>query len=554
MKLHVKNFRGMKSAHIELDSVTIIGGKNAAGKSSIAMALQVALSGEPLPIAGLRKSDAGLLVMAGTGKGSIELIASEEDRRTIEYPQAKVSTKGNPPGASTFALGLQDLTRMSAKEAAPILSKYLKTDPTHDEVIRAIKDLNLKDVAENYAETIWNSIRDNGWDGAHQLQQSSGARLKGQWQGITSENYGSAKAPQWRPQHWETGLESFSVETLEAEVIQCREFVEAAVASSAVSNERRAELTALASKLDAAKKALFDSKTAEEVARQKQSDERERGRTLRRPGHPERTAQCPHCDQPIVVGSAGALSKPKPVDAEADAAAAAALETHTAELLELTKTLDAASSARASAAAALKAASDASAALANLPTSTTTAAELDAAREELTRAERRLAAFRAKREADSIHAAIVASAQVTEVIAPGGLRLTALRAGVDGFNATIAELAEIAGWSPAVLETDLSFTYNGRSLPMLSESERFRVSTLVRFAMARHDTSEALIVDAADILDGTGRNGLIALAIGIKIPVLVCLTINRDKLPSAKRLGDGARVYWLTDATSDVVE
>ena len=51
-----------------------------------------------------------------------------------------------------------------------------------------------------------------GWEGAYVQTKETGARLKGQWQGVTGQNYGGEKAKNFIPLDWEPELAGASEE------------------------------------------------------------------------------------------------------------------------------------------------------------------------------------------------------------------------------------------------------------------------------------------------------------------------------------------------------
>ena len=74
MKLKIRNFRGIESAEIDVGSISLIAGANAAGKTSVAQAFGILLTGEPIPIPGMKIKDA-LVYCAKVGLDAIELPA-----------------------------------------------------------------------------------------------------------------------------------------------------------------------------------------------------------------------------------------------------------------------------------------------------------------------------------------------------------------------------------------------------------------------------------------------------------------------------------------------
>lgn len=543
MRAKITNFRGIKRAELALGPLTLIAGPNASGKTSIALALAAAASGQPIPVKGMRKADAGMLVHSGAGKGDVEL-EREGGRVAVAYPRATVESEGKPPSATPYALGLADLTALEPKEAAAVLLQYLKAMPTKDDLAAALAAAKL--TPEQLA-SIWQNTQDLGWDGAHDAAKQRGATLKGQWQGATGEQYGTAKAERWLPRGWETGLEGASEESLTAALTQAHEFREAAVAASAVTADRRDRLVAEAATRATHEEALAKATEEHAAATAAWTEERKILTALPMPASQAKTLACPHCKQPVIL-AAGALEKPLPFDAAAEKARGEARSAQQVKVLAAQARGEKAKAAITTATDSLRRATDAGKQLADLPeVDPTTAAQLEQAREAVKRDETRLASFRAKRTADTLHAQILQQIEIVQTLAATGLRLKKLRAAVRAFNETLSELSTAARWGRVELADDLSVVYDGKPLLLLSASECFRVTVTIRFAMAQLDESAIIVVDAADILDKPGRNGLMRVAAGRGVPVVVCMTMQPDQLPPSS---ERCRVYWLESGTA----
>src|SRR6185369_632365 len=154
-------------------------------------------------------------------------------------------------------------------------------------------------------------------------------------------------------------------------------------------------------------------------------------------------------------------------------------------------------------------------------------------RTELATHEIKLKAFTQKHEADRLHGSITNTAELMAKIAPEGIRGDVLTRALKGFNASMEKFCTAAGWRPVALEPDFMPTYGGTIYLLLSESAKFRVRVILQIGMALLDKSQALIVDAADILDKGGRNGLFKAVKAAGLPSLVAMTIdNKDLVPN----------------------
>lgn len=548
MLIHIKNFAGIREADIELTNFALVAGANAAGKSSIAMAAAVALTGLAVP-PGIRKTDAGVIVRAGQSKGSVLITVdqpqgggvAETSSLQVSYPAAKVESNGpSPARASVYAVGLRTLVGLDPKESAPVLLEYLKAMPSDDDVRAECKRIGLSD---DVATTLITRLKEQGFDNVHAKAKERGIAMKGQWEQLAGERYGSDKAQKWLPTHWETDLSSASEESLSAQLTQAREFVEAAIATSAVDEDERRRYKEAADSLDDRVTKLNAQAEQLQKSRRILKETRDAHDALPRPSAQEKTVDCPHCGKHVVI-VAGSLRKPVAHDAKEDANRQAAINEASAALDALTAAADADAKEFDRQGEDVRKCRAAAEMLKKMGDGATSAAELERVREAATLAERRLKAFTVKRDADSLADSIAMNAKIVEMLRPEGLRLTKLRDAIKGYNAKLAELSDLAGWHRVEIAEDCTVMYGGRST-LLSASEKYRMSATLQARMAQDDGSDAVVFDAADVLDGAGRNGLVKIALHLPIPSLICMTLKRDQVPNVGPIGGVA--YWLEE-------
>jgi hypothetical protein len=143
----VRNFRGCAKAEIVCDPIALVAGRNAAGKSSLAMAVGAALVGTTLPLNIVNKKDAPALVMTGASEGLAEITAEGGGIARITWPACEMTTQGDPPRASFYAAGLASVATMPPKERAQELADYLHADPAREDLTAALNNAGLGDEA-----------------------------------------------------------------------------------------------------------------------------------------------------------------------------------------------------------------------------------------------------------------------------------------------------------------------------------------------------------------------------------------------------------------------
>jgi hypothetical protein len=553
ISFHIRNFRGIAAAAVEVDPLALIGGRNRAGKSSIAQAVGAVLCGNALPLDGLTKAMGGVLVRDGTSHASV-VIEGESGTARLDWPAGNLVEERDAPSASPYAAGLASIVTLSARERVRVLSDYLKAEPTRDDVRAALAQLGEGPASEPVMTAVWELLQQKGWDGAHEIRREKGAELKGQWRQVTGTAYGPRIAASWRP---DLADEELSETELVALVEKADRERNRALAAEAVSSSERARLEAEAGKSDSATTELQQADAA--VARLQRELEEIQNRRAGLPSeyHYRGSMPCPHCGGALILRRASLVETR--LEKAPEQISEAELKQMRREIAEadgaisrLAGALTVARGAQAAARAAVHNASAARSKLAEMPDAPRgSAPDLAAARDALTRAEKRLGNFRQKREADDLHRRITSNDFLLDLLAPDGLRAKRLAEVLVAWNqGPLAALTAAAGWASVAVDTDMTLTSGGRRFGLLSASEQYQVRTVLQVAMAQRDKSAMVVIDAADTLDAPNRNGLFAMLLQAEIPALVCLTLSRrEQLPNLAQAGRGVS-YWIESQTA----
>ena len=590
----IQNYRGISSATLNISRIALVAGKNGGGKSSICQALAAALTGEPVPIQGVKKTSAGVFVRSGTSAGKIT-IEGETGTAEVSWPAAKVKTTGRPPAASLYATGLRSIVTMDDRERVAFLIDYLKANPTRERLQTGLAGM----IDEGTMAKLWDLITAQGWDGAYLQVKEKGAKLKGQWEQVTNDNYGGKKAESWIPEGYDPALEGASEDTLKRCVTDASDTLEAAIASSAVDDSDRAKLQELADQWEQRKLALADARQPlpanlelnkivadlglARIAVADCQNELDAARrvldSLPEPDKPAESYGCPHCQERVQIIHFSSpdkydLVKWVPSNPEQAAVLQKAIDAQreritgiSARLINHTKTRDALESqhrelsscdvtAHAEHLAAVREAErlvkeceDAQAELGK-EIMQSPGKPVDDCRKDLAAAQLRLKAFVSKHEADRLHSSISLTQELLVKLAPTGVRAEVLTEALKGFNISLAALSNTAGWPKVQIEQDFTFTFGGSAYFLLSDSEKYRVRTIVQVAMAERERADMVVIDGADILDRGGRNGLFALLHVMNRPAVVGMTVNNaDEVPKLAAAGYGV-VYFIDDAVA----
>lgn len=565
MKLTVHQFRGLEDGEYELADagVTLFAGLNGSGKTTLCQALGSLLSGPAFIPVGLQKKDASLLLHNGAAQCELRLVAGQSFR-SVQWPSGKFTTEGPTLEASEFALGLRSIcdntsdTQSGLRERAGMLSSILRTDPTREDLECAIQKEGLR-LGPKGIESLWDRLQagDVGWTEA----KETGQRLKGVWQNITGQTWGAREGTNWLPKGWEPELDGVSEQTLAAACLTARQEVEALLQAGAVADAERARLTKLVNEnLPILRESL--------PALEKLAEEYDKlVREAREKAMAPRPEAAPKTKQSAGIGAVytcawtgkherlvnGKLAKVEekhePAQAELitpppDPLAEwqrlqAALETQTQRLnraqVDLQRTKEKISEAEA-----------AEKALSELSEPVDNSQQLEAARTAEALTQTRLLAWQQKTGAAHTHEQILINQGIVKILAPEGLRAEVLSKALNAFNTVLMTFSSYARWSPVTLEHDFLPRLGGRPYQLLSESEQFRVRTVLQMAMAVHEKAPLVVIDRCDLLDRAGRNGLFNLLGKTKCPAVIAMTMSsKEECPDMTKTKVGGRSYWL---------
>jgi hypothetical protein len=524
----------------------------------LAEAVRAVLAGEPIPIPGINKKDAKLLVRDGAKEG--RSVASIGDEFTeVSWPKAEYAGNTESLWCSRFAVGLEHLFDLDTKERSKVLARYVNSTPTVGDLGQAMRDIGYGDKA---IDKTWGAIQTEGWDSTHKKAREHGTKLKGQWEGVAREKYGAKKAEGWTPTNYpdmavvlKHDPEDDPREVILATIERARARVKETVGSAAVSQAEVDRLKALADEKPENVKPL--QKDLKKLQADLEAVEAER-RALPAEGKngANTVCDCPKCGAKLTVEQAWqgpVMLKPYDEDAEKQASSKemrlkrSELDGKAANLKGKINEAHRRIAADENDADRIAEAKKRLAEIGDYKEpdiETVRAAEQAEADARAT-----LAAFDAKVGADRLHAEIQKNEQLAGVLAPDGLRKRKLAAGLETFNGKLAELCAAAKWPVVRIDENLAPHYGTRPLWGASASGQWRARVVAQVAMAGMDGSAAVVIDEADILDSRGRNALLALLQhaheAANLRALVCMTLSSAKLmPDLDRAGIG-RSFWV---------
>lgn len=617
MDITIKNYRGCESAELSIAPLALVAGINGAGKSSIAQAVAAALTGNAAVLPGVTKSAAGQLLRDGAKRGQCKIETAEGSATVNwpgasastdgTPPTASPMACGlaslvdmKPKDAATTLIEIlgalptrEDL--VSALPNAPeamvsaIWSKIESEgwDGAHKRAIA--RGQEYKGGWEHVTGERYGSAKANDWRPANYVEGVDAdriAELRAELEQAVATNAGAEVVSRQR-----TDLQAIidrapndvpDVAALESQLEQ-------AIANRAGDAGRRERLerdVATAEGVDLNTLMLRTETAGHTVATvQTEID------ALPAPVSHDIPVACPHCGGGLEIVSRTDVRPAAEIDDAEQHQRAEAIREATGRLQAAQQEYNAAAAESNRAQAIVDRADQARAELSEFPAGTVTDAEIAALRsavsaardsaravaaateahdklqslpdaevidvqslrDELSEAE--IAAHESDRvkQAAAYHQKILDNQLLIDELAPTGLRQRKLADCLTALNGRLFDVCTAAGWSPVEVGDDLSATLNGRPYILLSESEKFRVRVSLQVVLAGYDGSGVVIVDAADILDRAGRNGLIRMLARGGVPALVCMTIDeREKVPNLAKIG--GRSYWMEGSVLTVTE
>ncbi|MCG9081127.1 AAA family ATPase [Laribacter hongkongensis] len=591
-RIEVQNFQGLRSARLALTTpVTLIAGRNGAGKSSLLEAVRMAMSGDPVRVA--RKKDCVQLVTDGHKAGMVRVEFADGRFATVALPDGKVNRHGqiveDPDKARAalpyvldaplFAQAGQDARRellfalTGCSASAEEVQQHLISRGADPARVMAVLPLLRCD-----------------FDSAEKAARTRATEAKGAWRAVTGETYGEKKAELWAPSSVpvveETGLLAIEQEldVVDGEIAAAQQRLGAmqaerkarldAIGQRATLEERAGRLERIRVKLAADEAELAD--WAARVAEATAGPGTHRNGTIHDLARALNglidEAQPLGIDRPAYQEALNAMDAYEreygpPGSAAGDAAAARLPEYRQShDLMARAVANDRRDLAAAEAAAAQLAALDEGAGQEitseDLDCQQARVTELTGRRRQLAdelaslRNSQRTAAEAGHKTADAArhHADVQGWLLIADALAPGGIQAELLSRALEPVNRLLKSRSDIAGWPVVQVGAGMEITAGGRAHALLSESERWRADVLLAIVIAELSGLRILLVDRFDVLDLGGRSELITLLDELTydggIATLETVIVSGTLKQAPASLPDTMQAIWVDGGTA----
>ena len=550
-KITVSNFRGIRRAEFEAAGITLLAGHNGSGKSSLLQGIAAATTGVLIPIDKLTKGRSNELIFDGDGEQALRLreasitVASGIGSSTVTYPAGTRASEGKPFDLSKIAAGVDSLIYdpitdkpHTDAERVQMISELVQCEPRYEDLLEALSAMNMN---PEHIKRLWQTIKAQGWDSAYDGAKNKGKEIKGEWKAITGGNYGTQVAENWLPDAWTDDLKTETADTLTAVIAECKSWVNAAIADQAVGDAEIARLRAAAEQLPGLQTLLDMSQKQLPGLRKNEKLLQDKLESIA-VAQTEATTACPHCGKPVVIKGLSVVI-PSPSDPEAISKATKLRADCVKELANIKAEIGKVNAEIGGKNSQIITAMSAKTQLEGIAvrsTATDNSRDLETCRAELATAESRLLAWKMYHNARAKHEAIILNQRIIDLLAPEGLRMARLTEALAEINGLLDEICKRASWPTVSVLPDMSFIYGKRAYMHCSASQKYRVRVSLQIVWAIKQGSPLILIDEADKLDASGRQGLIVVCHSLLPDTrsIIGMTIigGKDKVPDMSKL------------------
>lgn len=520
MDIAIRKCLGVSELDLNLGGFDILYGPNGSGKTSVLNAIRACLSdGNPL---GLNAASMKAYRHNGEAGGFVE--ANTSSGRTRWMVSGSHESLGDRPYASQAALGMVDL--LTPTTPARRLAAWQEVVNLKEEA--AVIQAKLKHLPKAEAESIARDVERHGWDRMLGEATERLRSFKRQWeQNVancdgTSVRWGSKSFKVWRPEGWDERTTLTDAKEAAAEArLAVSGFEEAARAASQDEEEVkrvRDRITELNEDIAKRKESLnLKEKDHFSLTQTYESWMLRNPKPIQPGAEGKPYRKCDYCDKAIgtIAGKTRALSKSEFESLKDHAENQEQMRKEAAEQLEEWKGKHAKACAGRDQAAKdyqsmkaeinrmegeLESLQARNAEFGDAPDFDP--AQLNQAREELVRCERRQLMAETMEKMKSLYRAIDTAITTCDQLGPDGIRRELRQERMGGIVSRLRDINELAEWGDTELNPEtLEIVFDTRPVQICSRSERWRADAALRLAIALEDESMLWLADDANHLD-----------------------------------------------------
>lgn len=197
-RIKIENFIRIPYLDLQVKRpVLLLVGSNEAGKTSFAEAIRFVMFGDNPRV--MYKKDFDQLVTNGAKRGSVELTFNNYSvKRNVKDAKATGDTDALPTDSvvASIAFGVHRFVDLAPADRRGLLMRLMGVEITPEKITAELKERGINDTTIGRYEPIYKSGLAAAFDKADRITKES----RGEWKGVTGENYGSEKAETWKPE------------------------------------------------------------------------------------------------------------------------------------------------------------------------------------------------------------------------------------------------------------------------------------------------------------------------------------------------------------------
>lgn len=526
MNIQIENFLGIERADIESARVLLLTGSNGRGKTSIINAVRMVTSSK-------KPNSKVMNLISHNHNGSFSVAFNDNEMKFNGKVQKRLVSE-----ISEIASGKQKFMDFKAKDRIKYLIDTVGVELVDDDLVSALAEAGTVNGEE---KRILTDVKAFGWEQAQSMIHDQVTESKGEWRGVTGEVWGIKKASNWRPEGLtETVKTAEELKVLADETTG--EYIRGLQVSTMLSEgySSNAELGESLKRNSGMKEEI--KKEIAEIRETIKVNEK----VLRGYISVGEKLACPYCKKPLVVRDYK-IMKPEDADvADGDkyAGAEKSLKTDQKSLEKKTGLLHEISILIEKEEAHLRFLDAKQIELETVST------DLDVLKDksEALKEQHRLAEKFAK--ASSLNANIVRLIEIESVLSPDGYQKRMISKMLNEIDDSLNALTVRARWKAISINSEGSVIYDSIPYEFLSRSEQMRVNILFQVALSKWESEHVIIIDDADTLDKSGRNGLFRIIKKAEQEFIVGMMIDsKDDVP--KLPDELGASHWIENRTAE---
>lgn len=546
--IEIDSFCGIDQASLSFTGICLVAGKNFAGKTSIARAVQTLLTDRKMPVGDdgkdLAQKQATEVIREGRRTSSAS-ITFGEDRRIIQWFEKEVKADGTLFRISDVSAGLIKPAQLVQKERAALMISLLKGAPDETQFTDAFVKIGAS--TEQTLE-YWKKVQKGSFDIAFTAAEQNGQYLKRKWcEATANKAWGVDMMAKWlipdeKLAHieWTPAQHAEHVTKANHQAEQARL---AQIARQALTEENKT----LAAQLDKHREDVAALRV--ELKRLNGDKETAYSFMMKAKGEVEtpNRLKCPCCNNELALLD-GKLALPPKTDKTKEQSKNVFLQ-HQGAYNSLKDSIDKNQQLLTDAEVGLKRAEQAASTIAKAEQASKAApGDLQELERLLDEAKRGQAAYILYNSAVSLDQDIRQNEKIKAILAPEGLRRQVLSARLEAFNEEVlGNLCRLADCGTVHLDENMNITYRSR-YKFASGAEEFFRDVILQLALAHLADDPIIIIDHDVSLDSNSKMQLFKLlsspGVRKRCASLVCLVANdRSQVPDLTAKGLGITVW-----------